>query len=1503
MLDDDSPGLGVDFTINPADSFNQINQLMAVMNSAEGKILASANQIENSTADMVKLTGATAGVTAFAATAKREMSAAAAAVETAGLSVESLGRTIGKSAGMSILGPAATSEAAAATREINRTEKEIDKLVFALDREAASVGKTREELRGMKIESLALTAAQQGNTEAADRLFASSRALSAAQQALAEDRASAGRKAEAAAEAEATALREAGFAYQQFEARVRQGMVALREQEAAAERDAAAMARLREMLDPAAAAQDRLNRELVDARRVMLAAGASAEEVARAEQLLTARTIETARSSGAAKASMQNLGFQLQDFSVQVVGGTSVLRAFAMQFPQAAGALTGFEGKLGKVGGFLAGPWGIALTLGITLLAGFADKLFESGNAAEKAAEGLKKFQDRQSDIANFIDATTGKLTEQNRTLVLNAVLTRQAQMADNAKAISEQRNTAFRTAGNQQTRAPSYTGSSVGAPIAMRQTDPDVQRAIQAAAGNVDKLATSIARLAATSRPDLKPLALDLSTTAGAAILATRENEKLGKELRALNGDTAALGSTTTSAIGRQVALATATTPLARARAQLALVEQGAAAADKAGGVALVKYRTDLTAATKAVNAAEAAQKSETAARRDATRQASMAARLGRDADAVEAQVRNLNDLTKAYDTSGAAALIAEARLKAESQAIRQQADVTAAVARQVNLVVAQRVNDAAKGTAAMRDQARVQDEVNAEIAAGNVPAERAAELLRDRISDLPLLAAIEAAQQTKNLEGADAAIKALDEQRAARVRLTESENAGRLAGAMAAGKNRIAELNEELRLIGASDAVRVRALATLRATQEAEAANWTGKKGADYVAQQVAIAEKQQALAEMQERYNDALNFTADKWDLIGRNVQNAATGMADAFGEVGRAIGDIASIYAGYQADRARLDARHMADLKKAGSDQAAIDRANSRFALASSTAQVGAFGDMASAAKGFFNEKSKGYAAMAAAEKAFRAIEFALSVRAMAQDAIETGSAIAKTVARTAVSATEAVVNAIKSLPFPLNLVAGAATAAAVASLGVAIVGSFGGGSKNTLAKPNEGTGTVLGDSAAKSESIKNAIDALKEVDLLTNSYSRQMAASLKSIDNQIGGVAALVVRAGNIDASTGVTEGFKPNMIGSVLGKIPVVGGILSSLFGSKTTVIGSGLYGGAQSVGSILNGGFDASYYSDIEKKKKVFGITTGTKTSTQYSDADAGLENQFTLMLRQFNDAITAAAGPLGVATSEVQARLNGFVVSIGKIDLKGLTGEQIEEKLSAVFGAAADGMAAAAFPAVAQFQKVGEGTFETLVRVASTVEAVGTSLDMLGTKAQSMGIGVKLGLADQFDSVSDLTSAAEAYFQAFYSKEEQAAAKTAQMTRVLASLGLAMPDSIAAFASWSKRRTSTPRPVRQPMPRCSSSRRRSRICKARWRAPRALRISPASAPISSASCSSCRATPQRSGRSTSPRSTSATADCSSRSGRCRTPRPPRPLPTSCARRGPPSATASPTR
>ena len=197
----------------------------------------------------------------------------------------------------------------------------------------------------------------------------------------------------------------------------------------------------------------------------------------------------------------------------------------------------------------------------------------------------------------------------------------------------------------------------------------------------------------------------------------------------------------------------------------------------------------------------------------------------------------------------------------------------------------------------------------------------------------------------------------------------------------------------------------------------------------------------------------------------------------------------------------------------------------------------------------------------------------------------------------------------------------------------------------------------------------------------------------------------------------------------------------------------------------------------------------KFFGISVGSSYSTQYAAASAELEQQFSLIFSGFYDAISAAAGPLGMSLDEVQSRLAGFVVNIGKIDLKGLTGEQIQEKLTAVFGAAADSIARAAIPGLEQFQKVGEGYFETLVRVASSIEAVTSSLSLLGTSVEGLSLSAKMNLFDLFGSASDMASATSDYFSLFYTKAEQTAALTAQMTQVFGSLGLTLPDSIAGF------------------------------------------------------------------------------------------------------------------
>ncbi|WP_137898353.1 hypothetical protein [Sphingomonas sp. 2SG] len=1216
----------------------------------------------------------------------------------------------------------------------------------------AGVQAMKEQEAALKADAMAAQAQELRSAARAHEMFEAR--VRTGVQALKEEEAAAKAASMAGYQQE---LRSAAAAHDMFEAAARRGITTMREADAAAERDAEALAKLRAMLDPAAAAQNRLNSEIAEARRVMTAAGLSAEEMARAESMLADRANVSAKQhdamAGAARKSgfaLQTIALQLPDITQGLLTGQKPMTVFIQQGFQIVQVAQMAEGGLRGFGREVAG---LAVRFA-PLLVGLAAAGAGFALFARWVGEGVtnKQLTRDLGDITGGAGATKQELFKLKDATV---------EWGDVSKAL-------FSEVGKDV--ASVFVGD-------MKAMGKDVK-------GVLDDL-TSYSR---------KALAGLYAGVAGTKAYMGEISSRKGL-VNLVTGDPTLIDRT----YGEAYRKADAYLGKLGARVKKASIQN---ARERLAGT--IGFNN--TPAPKVDHHAE---------------------QLAREAQAAEAQIRNLYELAKAYSVSGAAALIAEARVKAESAAIKKRGDIEIMVDREVRLVVAQRVSDAAKGTAAMRDQALAQETVNGIIAEGNVPASKANDLLRDRMADLPLLAAQEAASRRKDLIGAAAAEQALDDQRAARDRLTAAETKARYQSAMAGGRDQLDTLAEELRLVGATDAARTHALATLKATQEARANEFTGRDGADYVAQQVAIADAQQAVTDKQNAFNASLSATSELLDAVDQTAQRAAQGMADAFGNVGQAIGDAATIMTGYYADQARLQEEHRAAIKAANGDQTRLDHESRLYALRTASAQIGAYGDMASAARGFFKEGTGGYKAMASAEKVFRAVELAMAVKnaavqlglnggvtiarttaaatGAATDTAFTAASVANSTVRAAADGTAAMAKTAASSPFPFNLAGMAVMAAALASIGVA-TGFFGGSGKNTLPKANEGTGTVLGNSTTQSESLKRSMDALKEVDTLTNTYARQMAASLKSIDSQIGNVAALVVRAGDVNASAGVTEGFKSDTTGKLLSgivtggglfsKIPVVGsiigavgGLIGSLFGSKTTVVGSGLYGKDQQLGSVLAGGYDASYYSDIEKQKKFLGIKTGTSYSTKYSAADAGLENQFTLILKQFNDAIAASAGPLGIATSDVQARLNSFVVSIGKIDLKGLTGEQIQEKLTAVFGAAADKMAATAIPGLERFQKVGEGAFETLVRVASTVEAVGASLDLLGTATRGFSIDAKIALADQFDSVSDLTSAAGAYFEAFYSKEEQAAAKTAQFAKVFDSLGMAMPSSLAGF------------------------------------------------------------------------------------------------------------------
>lgn len=451
-----------------------------------------------------------------------------------------------------------------------------------------------------------------------------------------------------------------------------------------------------------------------------------------------------------------------------------------------------------------------------------------------------------------------------------------------------------------------------------------------------------------------------------------------------------------------------------------------------------------------------------------------------------------------------------------------------------------------------------------------------------------------------------------------------------------------------------------------------------------------------------------------------------------------------------------------------------------------------AQEEAFAKGLSFSKALVKQDSRAYKILSGLEQALQAkkIAFAMwekreKLVSLAMDvkgyAITTGqflaSVAAKMAAQVGLNATTgigAILSAAQQ-PGPAAFVGFAAMAALVAGLGVAVGGM--GKTSGSFAPTNEGTGTVFGDSSAQSESIKKSIDLLAENSDVTLPLTAAMLKSLQNIENNIGGLANLLIRnAPGSSLAAGVGAGFQMNgigkalanpMVGSIGGMIgggilggmagtaisgamgvgavsgalgmmagpigiavgaiigPALGKLLGGLFGKKVTVQGQGLFGANQQLGDILGDGFSLQEYVDIQTKKKSFGITTSKSNSTQYSAASQELENQFTLIFKGFNDAILAAAPMLDKNTNEVTKKLNDFVVSIGKVDLKDLNGEQIQEKLNAVFGAEADKMAQAAVGGLDDFQKVGEGYFETLVRVATSVETATVYTDRLNVSA----------------------------------------------------------------------------------------------------------------------------------------------------------------------------------
>jgi phage-related minor tail protein len=483
------------------------------------------------------------------------------------------------------------------------------------------------------------------------------------------------------------------------------------------------------------------------------------------------------------------------------------------------------------------------------------------------------------------------------------------------------------------------------------------------------------------------------------------------------------------------------------------------------------------------------------------------------------------------------------------------------------------------------------------------------------------------------------------------------------------------------------------------------------------------------------------EAAKNLATSWKTAGSEISAALT---SAFGDGGKALAGMVDAYTSFKSKQIQLDAEYenskrAAENLNGGEKTAALIAAETKLRQDSAQAEIKSYGDMASAAKGFFEKNSTGYKIMEAAERGFRLVELAMTIQNMVakigattsvvsahiigEQAIQdssiagTGMQLAQDQIRGASAAAVGIATQAQGDPYSA-WIRMAAMAAAMAALGFIVGGSGGSTSaQDTTATDRQaanGTGTVLGDSKAKSDSITKSMELLKANSDIMLPINQSMLSSLRKIESGISGMAAMVSRTMGVSGGIFDTSGLG---IGSSKGFL--------GFNSSSTTLTDQGLsMTRQQSLGDIrARGSADALGYQDTHTHSSSWwGLSQSDSDSRRMTEVGDDLKRQMALVFNGISDGIATASKSLGFNYNQVKDWLSAMKVTLGDISFKGLTGTQIADQLNARFGQIGDMISAMLVPGIRDFQKAGEGYFQTLIRVASGVEQAKVSLDNLG-------------------------------------------------------------------------------------------------------------------------------------------------------------------------------------
>jgi hypothetical protein len=480
--------------------------------------------------------------------------------------------------------------------------------------------------------------------------------------------------------------------------------------------------------------------------------------------------------------------------------------------------------------------------------------------------------------------------------------------------------------------------------------------------------------------------------------------------------------------------------------------------------------------------------------------------------------------------------------------------------------------------------------------------------------------------------------------------------------------------------------------------------------------------------------QRAAEILNLThqneeaQERWNSSIERMTDFTSSLKDVFGDIGEAIGKTAEAvlllsnnqekYGVLIAD-AEKNVKFEQDWANAISDKGektkeltdAEDNL-SRLKKKGQIEELKGVSQTAGAAKKMFKEKTFAFKVLASIEKA-------TAIQSMALQAQQAAATLASIPGKIAGGVAE-----LFKQGGWAGFVGAAAFLAMMASLG------FGGGKGSSAkqigaAERQETQGTamgydemgnkvqtsrgVFGDTDAKSESIANSLEIIKDNSREGLSYDNKMLKTLEDISYGIQGLAK------NLYGVGGIRRG---SAFGTMEGQIAKGGGFLGTgLFGSKTSasITDSGLILGGNF--NQLAAGQGLSQFEDVQYTKKKWYGSKKSWMVRQYQTVSEETSDFFADIFSNAKDLFLEIGARVGKSSNEIINALNSLTVS-QTISLRGLKGEDFERELSAIIGSMLDEGAYTIFKEFERFAEFGEGMLETVVRVVDTNEKVRLSL-----------------------------------------------------------------------------------------------------------------------------------------------------------------------------------------